>query len=246
MSQRIAVQSLNELQIITTLTNLCLVRKLSPPELMFSGKPEFGQDTITKYNLVKITKFADNYRLYKASSDSHTEYFIIVENKGSFVKEHINACVWFYHIFIKSDPHHDDDPFPKITIMTAFVTTTKIISHVKENIMPCKYRFISMPMIYPRIGSRTQIFGLAYDLELIDYVALPNGREYPLIYDDDIDVLILNGLVGQLVKCKRIFNDGSPFSEYSIRQIIEVRKTLDVIPKSGLCDGTTILAEDTE
>jgi hypothetical protein len=254
---------LNKEQIKTTLTNLFKILNYKSHKEIFSGKPKFSKEYMERYNLMHITKFAQNYTVYECTlADDHQDlklfgihymYYIVIES-DHFDKLHIQTCSWFYHLFESKLVKPQIDPLdsaqkeisentppdkstgvwlrqPKIPtqvfICPAYVITDQMRLHVPTNIMPCPYTFVSLSVFYPIIGSKNNIFGLAFDYQLIrhnsqiDEVQNKLKLTYPIIYDSDPMVKMFNGNVDDLMVCKRIILDVIPSTEYYIRQIKE-------------------------
>lgn len=246
MTQAQEVRCLSVEQIETTMKNLCHILKLTDMKEIYKGKPIYSQEYETKYKLAHITKFADNYRVYKAigtdpenGKDKYNMYFIVLE-ATKFDKLNISACAWFYHK-LEFDKNINKDGVngrPQVYICPAYVVTDQMFLHIPTNIIPCLYRFMSLAAAYPLIGSKNGLFGMTYDYKIIPYEPLYNGREYPVIYDYDIIVKILNALPGELICCKRVLSEGSPYGEFYVRRIVPTASDVNVISPSGLCDGS--------
>ena len=104
--------------------------------------------------------------------------------------------------------------------------------------MPCLYRFVSLAEMYPMIGSKEGIFGLTYDYKIVPYEVAYNGRAYPIIFDYDVIVKILNAIPGDIICCKRVLNEGSPYGEYYIRKVTSTASDINIINPSGICYGS--------
>lgn len=240
MSQAQEVRCLNKEQIDTTLKNLCGIMSLTNLKKIFEGKPVFSKELEQKYKLAHITKFADNYTVYEAQhtgSDKYFMYFIILE-ATKFDKLNVTACSWFYHLFENNIDMHGHNGRPQVYISPAYVVTETMFLHIPMNILPCLYRFASLTEMYPMIGSKNGLYGLSYDYKIIPYEDLYNGRSYSLIFDSDVIVKILNAVVGDLICCKRILCEGSPYGEYYLRQVAATASDANIIDPSGICDGT--------
>ena len=87
------------------------------------------------------------------------------------------------------------------------------------------------------IGSKDGLFGMSYDYKIIPYEKTYNGREYPVIFDYDVMVKVLNALNGDLICCKRILSEGSPYGEYYIRRVESTASDVGIINPSGICEG---------
>lgn len=224
MAQSIETHCLTKKQIETVLTNFCNIHHLVNRTLIYHGKPVFSKANEEKYNLVHITKFANDYMLYEATFESpspfagHKMYMIIVEST-KFDKLHINACSWFYHLFEHNINPNGIDGHPQVYLMPAFVITETMMKRVSSNVLPCLYRFVSLTDMYPMIGSSNGLYGMTFDYEIIPDEELYNGRVYPVIFDSDVIVKILNAKVGDLIRCRRVMFEGSPYGEYYIRRV---------------------------
>jgi hypothetical protein len=240
MSQSQEIKCLNKSQIETTMKNLCNILNLTTPKSAYSGKPVFSKQYEEKYNLPHITKFADNYTLYEAEGKNddgkYNMYFIVLE-ATKFDKLNISACCWFYHLFEDKINKRGIKGRPQVYICPAYVITDTMFLHVPTNIIPCLYRFVSLAEMYPMIGSKGGMYGMTYDYKIIPYEPVYNGRIYPVIFDYDVMVKILNAVNGDLICCKRILNEGSPYGEYYIRRVTSTATDVNIIDPSGICDG---------
>jgi hypothetical protein len=234
---------LNTDQIKTTLTNLFKIMKYESTNIIYTGKPKFSKEDVIKYNLGhNITKFAKNYTVYECHlGKEHQDfklfgieymYYIVIE-ENNFDKLHIQACSWFYHLFENKILPKGDHPV-QVFISPAYVVTDQMKLHVPTNVLPCPYAFIPLTVFYPIIGSKTNIYGLAFDYQLIrknDKIQNVNDTlklSYPVIYTHDPIVKILNGMVGDLIVCKRIIFDVRPCTEYYCRQIKDEKSSPSV------------------
>lgn len=244
MTQAQEIKCLNKEQIDITMNNLCRVLNLKNLKTLFTGKPIFSKENEEKYGLIHITKFADNYILYEAefndkltSPEKNYMYFIILE-ADKFDKLNITACSWFYHMFEDRINKQGINNRPQVYICPAYVITDTMFLHIPTNIMPCLYRFVSLAEMYPMIGSKEGIFGLTYDYKIVPYEVAYNGRAYPIIFDYDVIVKILNAIPGDIICCKRVLNEGSPYGEYYIRKVTSTASDINIINPSGICYGS--------
>lgn len=280
MSQIQEVRCLTKEQIETVLKNLSSILHLKNLTKIFDGKPVFSKENEEKYGLYHITKFADNYSVYKAefSDDYYTNvlvrnditykfhattntkmhgvkhhakrsnskandperskfmYFITLE-ATKFDKLNISACSWFYHLFEDKINRDGINGRPQVYISPAFVVTDSLMAHVPTNIIPCLYRFVSLAELYPMIGSTSGLYGMTYDYTIIPHEESYNGREYPYIYDYDVIVKILNAVTGDIIQCKRVLSEESPYGEYYRRIVMSTMDDIYVISPSGLSFG---------
>lgn len=268
MAQVQEVKLLSKTQIQNTLKNLCNCLEIPYPlKKLSEGKPVFSAETIQKYKLPKITKFAENYTLYEGTSKKNNEnldmFFIVIET-NKFDKQNLMACIYYWHMIeskVKSiqpptiKPTADDpEAFetvvplsrPQVYICPAFVVTeTMLKQHIPINLLPCLYRFAPLTEMYPLIGSANGIGGFTYDYDRTPYKPLYNKREYPIVFDSDPIVKILNAMPGELIQCKRIIFEASPYVETHIRVVQEIKNTINNIKPSGICYGTSnILASE--
>lgn len=242
MSQSQEIKCLNKEQIETTVQNLCGILKLNKPKTIFTGKPVYSKQNEELYGLTHITKFADNYTVFEAESKEnyngkkYNMYFIVLE-ADKFDKLNVSACAWFYHLFEDKIYKDGINGRPQVYISPAYVVTDTMFLHIPMNIIPCIYRFVSLAEMYPMIGSKEGLYGLTYDYKIIPYVKPYNGREYPTIFDYDVMVKVLNAVNGDLICCKRILNEGSPYGEYYIRRVVSTVNDTSMINPNGICNG---------
>lgn len=244
-------------QIESCINNIAHLRHCKPPEKIFSGKPSFSKDIMTKYGLTEsYTKFASNYVIYKMERDTdepiktelnemyasdikilngnkRVEIIIVVEDT-KFDKQFFLAISGLYYIFKDIVTVRNDTGSPYVTIIPSFFITPIMYSHFPSEMIPISYRFIPIHCIYPSFGSRTRIGGMAYDYELIERLELYNHKEYKVIYDSDPIVKALGGMPGQLIACRCVYMDESPSSEYEIREIKSTLINSDAVELSGI------------
>ena len=242
MTQAQEIKCLTKEQIKTSMENLCKILHLVNLKIMYSGKPVFSKENETKYNLSHITKFADNYTLYEAehkkdeTQESYFMYFIVLE-ADKFDKLNISACSWFYHLFEDKINKYGINGRPQVYISPAYVITDTMFLHIPTSIIPCLYRFVSLAEMYPMIGSKNGLYGMTFDYKIIPYEPAYNGRSYPIIFDYDIMVKILNAINGDVICCKRILNEGSPYCEYYLRRVTATNNDVNIINPNGICEG---------
>lgn len=237
MSQIQEVICLTHDQITTVLNNLFSILELTDMKTIFTGKPVFSRENEEKYKLQHITKFADNYTVYEGirtsqASDAGTHMYFIVIEATKFDKLNISACSWFYHLF--ENNINTKSKRPQVYICPAFVVTDSMMLHLPVNIIPCLYRFLSLTEAYPMIGSKNNMFGMTYDYKVIPNTPCYNNRSYPVIYDSDVIVKILNAMTGDLIVCKRVMYDGSPYGEYCIREVHPTKSDIHAIGMNGI------------
>ena len=247
--------------------NLAKVRHFTKVEKLFKGLPSFSEESVKKLeelgiNVGKITKFADNYVIYKLSEPKENnsvknlrQYnknikiknlnnrieFVIVLDTDKFDKQHYLAIIELYPIIhnelakqlninrndlkggstlnrnfeLKSN---SDECL--VTIAPTNKLPQSIIKHFDANILPCTYRIVSAQAMYYLLGSTSRIMGsYCWDYELCEYEQLYNKKKYGVIQDSDIVTKILNGRQGDLIICKCVRTEGTPYAEYEIRQI---------------------------
>lgn len=230
MSQAQEIRSLSEKQMNILLKNWFNILGVTKSEIVTSGKPKFNSEYESKYNIPHITKYANNYILYKCKTNDNILYFIIFE-ANKFDKYNFNACIWFYHLFeeeLNKDDKYKNELRPRVFICPNHVITSSMINHLPDDILPCTYRVISLCDIYPLIGSSTSLYGLAYDYKIanVDKKAY-NNRNYPSLSDSDPVVKVLNAIPGDIIQYKRILFDASPFNEYYFREVKSVTYNYD-------------------
>lgn len=258
MSQLQETRCLTKEQIQTTLLNWFSILGVKSHEKLFEGKPNFSKENIDKYNLPHITKFANNYVLYKCTAGELPKYidkseaedlqeeiitqpktlYIITIETNKFDKLNISACIWFYHMFEKELDRKLERP--QVFICPTFVITDAMTLHIPINVLPCLYRFVSLCEMYPMIGSKNGLFGLTFDYKLIKYKPPCNGRKYSIVYDYDVMTKVLNALPGDIIECKRVLFEGTPYGEYYRREVINTANDINIISPSGICYGKKI------
>lgn len=247
--------------------NLATVRHFTKVEKLFKGLPSFSEESVKKLeelgiNVGKITKFADNYVIYKLSEPKENNSvknlrqhnknikiknlnnrieFVIVLDADKFDKQHYLAIIALYPIIHnelakqlnisrnnlkggstlnRNFELRSDSDECLVTIAPTNKLPQSIIKHFDANILPCTYRIVSAQAMYYLLGSTSRIMGsYCWDYELCEYEQLYNKKNYGIIQDSDIVTKILNGRQGDLIICKCVRTEGTPYAEYEIRQI---------------------------
>jgi hypothetical protein len=230
---------LNKDQIKIVLKNWFEVLELTNVKILKNEhNPEFSQENIKKYNLPHITKFADNYQLIQTENkDGIKHYFFIIE-ATKFDKLYLSAIVGYWYLISEDVLNsYKNTSHPIVFVCPAYVITESMHLHIPVNLLPCLYRFVSLCEIYPRLGS-VETFGLAYDLKLLPKETKSvTGYDYAEILDTDVDVKIVNGLSGEVIRVKRVLFEGSPYSEYYYRRIINTNINIHGVNPNGICQS---------
>lgn len=237
MAQAQEVRCLTKTQIDNTLNNWFNILNIKERKIIAQGKPVFSKENEEKWNLQHITKFADNYTVYRCIDKNNIINIFIIIETNKFDKLNISACCWYYHLF--EDDIDRSLLRPQIFICPAFVVTEIMLLHVPINIIPCRYRFVSLCELYPLIGSSNELYGLTYDYKIVENVETYNGRVYSIMYDKDPVVKMLNALPGDIVEYKRVMFEGSPYTENYRREVVSTMNDVNVISPSGLCNGVS-------
>lgn len=233
MSQILEVRTLTTEQTENTINNLCKIRNLSEPKKIFSGKPVFSKENITKYNLPHITKFGKLYNIYIASNDKKENEIFITMETDKFDKQNLLAIIGLFHLF--SDKVDVKAMPPKISICPTFVITPAMHTHITSDIIKANYRIIPLTEIYPLIGGKNRLYGITYDYKKIKDLKTYNNKEWMVILDSDKIVKILNAIDGDLIQCKRLICDNGIFPDTQIRRVELNIENINNIPLSGLC-----------
>jgi hypothetical protein len=232
-----SVVCLSKEQIKLTLNNWMDVLNLSNPKIIKSEhNPEFSQETMQKYGLPHITKFADWYQLIRAEDANKKPYFFFVIEATRFDKLFLSAIIGYWHL-IKEEVEASVDPEgrPHIFVCPAYVVTESMMIHTPISLIPHMYRFVSLCEIYPRLGSEKP-FGFVSELQLLPKsTKARTGYEFAEIYDNDVDVIIVNGLPGEVLKCRRVLFEGVPYSEFYYRRIISTVSNIKGMNQNGIC-----------
>lgn len=209
------------------------------------------------FDFVKITKFADSYTIYVLSDPKPTpntkdilnynpdakvlnlnkrNEILIVLDTDKFDKQHYLGILGLWPKFYKYLEENSDDVLCPVTITSTNIITQAIGKHfINTAILPCTYRLFSLCEVYPLIGSKNVLWsGMNYDFELLEYEPLYNKGKYSIIYDNDPVVKIMNATKDQLIICKQINNEISPYSEYCIRQVKQQLNDIESLDVSGL------------
>ena len=209
------------------------------------------------FDLIKVTKFANSYTIYvlsdpkpntntndivKYNSDAKIlnlnkrNEILIVLDTDKFDKQHYLAILGLWPKFYKYLEENSEDVQCPVTIASTNIITQAISKHFNEtSILPCTYRLFSLCEIYPLIGSKNKLWcGMNWDFELLEYEELYNKGKYSVIYDDDPIVKILNATKNQLIICKQVNYEVSPYIEYSIRQVKQQLNDTESLDVSGL------------
>ena len=244
MTQAEETRCLTKEQIKTTMENYIKVNKLEDVKIIDSGKPVFSKETEAKYNMTHITMFADNYTVYEAkaidpkSKNKYNLYVIVIE-ATKFNKLFVSATIYFYKKHIEG--HINPEGFngrPQVILAPAFRVTEQMTSHIPINVLPCLYRFVSIVDFYPMIGSKSGLFGMSREYEVLPFEPLYNGREYPIIFDSDPIAKLFNTLPNDIIKCKICRAEGyGVYDEYYFRRVEYTNNDVGVIAPSGICEG---------
>lgn len=227
----------NQIQII--LNNWCEVLGVTERKILYDGKPVFSAENIKLYKIPHLTKFADNYTLYECKRKNEPNLYIITFETDKFDKVNLQACIWFYHYF-DDKVYTTQSVYPEVFICPAYVITTAMQLHVPINLIPCMYRFVPLPEIYPMIGSKNQMFSMTYDYKILKPEEIPENRQYSVLFDNDPVVKILNALPGDVIQYKRVLYEGCPYAEYYRREIVSTVEDINSISKSGICYGKIV------
>lgn len=236
MAQIRVTKCLSPTQITTIMDNWKEVFGASKHEIMFNGKPVFSSENIKKWKLPHLTKFADNYTLHRYDIPNKPSIYIIVLETDKFDKVNLQACIWFYHIF-QDTVYKTQSVYPEIYISPAFVVTPAMYNHVPINLVPCMYRFVPLPEVYPMIGSKNMLYSMTWDYKILNKSEITGTREYSILFDSDPIVKILNAVVGDTIQYKRVLCEGSPYGEYYRRTIVNTMRDIHTIAPSGICSG---------
>lgn len=83
---------------------------------------------------------------------------------------------------------------------------------------------LPLTILHPMFGSKTLSNGLTYDYRLVrqelSEMKSYNQKEFSYIFSDDIMVRALMGIPGDILVCKRVIFDTSPYEEFVIKRII--------------------------
>lgn len=226
-------------QIETVMNNWFKILNIDSHKVLFKGKPNFSSENIKQWNLPHLTKFADNYVLYECVRKCHPNLYIITIETDKFDKINLQACIWFYHYF-DDKVYKTQTERPEVFICPAYVITDAMYLHVPINLIPCLYRFVPLPDVYPMIGSRNILFSMTYDYTLLDPSEITGTRQYSIVLDSDPVIKILNALPGDTIQYKRILCEGSPYGEYYRRTVLSTVTDVNVIAPSGICNGKVL------
>jgi hypothetical protein len=82
---------------------------------------------------------------------------------------------------------------------------------------------LPLPVIHPMCGGRMEN-GFTFDYRLIrqelSNTESYNKKDFAIVFDDDVMVRCLLGLPGDVLVCKRVIFDESPYDEYVIKRIV--------------------------
>jgi hypothetical protein len=197
--------------------------------------PEFSQENMRKYDLPHITKFADWYQLIRAEDSDGKPYFFFVIEAQRFDKLFLSAIIGYWHVISDEVTALADDGRPHVFVCPAYVVTESMMIHTPISLLPCLYRFVSLCEIYPRLGSEKP-FGYISELQLLPKsTRARTGYDYTEILDNDVDVKIVNGLPGEVLKCRRVLFEGVPYSEFYYRRIISTVSNIKGMNQNGIC-----------
>jgi hypothetical protein len=250
-------------QIETVVKNFCALRHFSKYDKIFDGKPLRSNDAknvIKKYNLrnLELNMMADRYIIYKMDQledvnnaeilkynktltlknyKPRTEILIIIHEK-TFNKQHFLALPKLFYLFEESiaemAKNNPDECY--ITIMPTYQISEKISSHLDNQTFPFNYRVISIIDAFPLLGSKQGIkkFGFTRYYDVCKYQPYENGKDYAMVYDDDIMIKLINAMVGDIVCCQVMINDSSPYYEWQFRRVHPMLHDTNTGDASGL------------
>lgn len=241
MSQIRETRCLTPTQIDIIMNNWFSILGISSTKVLYNGKPVFSSENCKKWNLPHITKFANNYTLYEARRDNQPNFYFITIETDKFDKVNLQACIWFYHYF-EDEVYKTQTERPEIFICPAFVITDAMYLHVPINLIPCMYRFVPLPDIYPMIGSANILYSMTYDYKVLSSEELAGTRLYSQLLDHDPMVKVLNAIPGDTIQYKRVLNEGTAYGEYYRRTIVSTVTDVNIISPSGICNGKIITA----
>lgn len=236
MSQLRETKCLTTEQIDTIIHNWSKILGAHSITTLYKGKPVFSTENINQWNLPRLTKFAENYVLYELDVKNGPNLYLITIETDKFDKVNIQACIWFYHFF-SDKVYKTQNTRPEVFICPAFVVTDAMFHHVPVNIIPCIYRFVPLPTIYPMVGSKNTLFSSTWDYKRLELEEIQGTREYSLMLDSDPLVKILNALPGDTIQYKRVLFEGSPYTEYYRRTVQSTVTDVNIIAPSGVCYG---------
>lgn len=236
MAQLRETKCLTSGQIDTIISNWATVLKATSCTALFKGKPVFSLENIKQWHLPHITKFANNYVLYELKFKNEPNLYIITIETDKFDKVNIQACIWFYHYF-DDIVYKTQNARPEVFICPCFVVTAAMFNHVPINILPCIYRFVPLPEIYPSLGSRNGPWAMTWEYRRLSEAEVQGTRSYSIMLDSDPVVKIINGIPGDTIEHKRVLCEGSPYAEYYRRTIQSTVTDINAIAPSGICYG---------
>ena len=108
-----------------------------------------------------------------------------------------------------------DDKDLLIVLCSSYSLSDQLPGYI-NNMFTVPYVVIDLPRIYPMLGSE-ELYGMTYDYEVLPYETAYNNKDYAVIYDDDVMVKLLLAQKGDLIRCKRVMFDGSPYAEYMVK-----------------------------
>lgn len=187
--------------------------------LITTDPPTYNKNDIVKYGIIKCNRAALHYRLYSAETSKFGEmYFIILEADG-YDREQIISAAYYYKLI--GSKRLEQSSRPLVYICTSYSMTESNVATTSQRVIPCMFRLVALPSLYPMLGSPNGLFGMTYDYRLLNKPTedIFNGRSYSVVPDDDVMVIVLNGLPGEIMQYKRVLFEGSPYGEYYRRQI---------------------------
>ena len=234
-------------QVETTIQNLAKCRHFTIVERLTKDecKPSYSEENVRKMKALgqevnKITKFADNYIIYKFSKPEKNESveellkynkdakikgldrdvvnFVIVIDEDKFDKQFMLACSAFWPLIVENTNKNEK---PEVIVCPNNLITTAISKHFNVELFPIKCSIFSLCDVYPLIGSKNQMFGFTKNYEVIEYEPLYNKLDYAVVMDNDPVVKILGAKAGDLIVCQHLLFETSPYWEYTIRRVKE-------------------------
>ena len=239
---------LSKEQVEIVLKNICKLRNLKEPEIIYSGKPKWSDAIIQKHNYERFQKFAKNYTIYFAEGNEGVpnEIFIHVEIEKTFEKYLINVCSTLLHLFIDKIDVNIKKPIVSICFSTNI--PNKQLVELNTPIFQFPYRFILLTKLYFVCGSKTRIGALTGDYELFPYQESYNKKDYAVIFSNDPLIIAINGLPGELFKYSQLFFDSGVYKTVFIKKIQSIPKypelPLDVLKEDFLVNCDDFLPND--
>lgn len=221
---------LNESQVETNIKNIAYAMKLHEPKKTFDGTVKPKTEEVTMYGLSNIKKRASKYQLW--TCDGQFYFIVIFDAKWSV--QHFIGVDWFEHLLDENVVKGDIRPH--VYICSAYTLTDSQFDSIPYPLIHVPYRLVELTKLHALTGSPKGFIGMASEYERLETKDKAfNNKEWSDVFSDDVSVIMLNALPGELIRARLIFYDHeSVYPEYKIRRVAYTRKRMGQHNTDGL------------